>query len=97
MSILTPEEQVGFYREKGMKTLLWAAFFVAFGIAYFFWFGPWMRDATGRVNALMYAYYELFGITVGALVLGGIGGLIALYSLKHFRKSRQIKESLGNS
>lgn len=96
MSFLTPQEQVGFYREKGMKVLLWAGFMFAFALAYYIWFGPYLRDATGRVNALLYAFYELFGIEAGACVLGGIGALIALYSVKHFRKSKEIKDSLGN-
>lgn len=96
MSILTPEEQVGFYRQKGMKVLLYALFFVLFGVAYYIWFGPYLRDATGRVNALMYAFYGLFGITVGALVLMGIGVVIACFSIPHFNRSRKIKESLGN-
>lgn len=95
MSILTPEEQIGFHKQKGMKTLLYAGFFVLFAAAYFIWFGPYLRDATGRVNALMYAFYELFGITVGALVLAGIGVLIALFSLRHFNRAKKIRESIG--
>jgi hypothetical protein len=97
MSILTPEEQVGFHRQKGMKTLLYAGFFVVFALAYFIWFGPYLRDATGRVNALMYAYYELFGITVGAVVLAGIGVVVAMFSLKHFSNAKRIKDSIGNA
>jgi hypothetical protein len=97
MSLLTPHEQVGFHRQKGMKVLYYAAFFVVFAVAYYIWFGPYLRDATGRVNALMYAFYELFGITVGALVLAGIGVVVSLFSLKHFSTAKRIKESIGNA
>ena len=96
MSSLTPEEQVGFYREKGIKVLLSAGFFLLFGIAYYFWFGPHLEHATGRVNALLYSFYELFGIEVGALVFVGIGVLISLFSLRHFMKSNEIRKTLGN-
>lgn len=97
MSLLTPEEQVAFHRQKGMKVLYYATFFVVFGIVYYFWFGPWLRDATGRVNALLYSFYQLFGITVGAFVLAGIGVLISLFSLKHFNKAKEVQKSTGNS
>ena len=95
MSILTPQEQVGFHREKGFKVLLWSGFMLVFALTYYFWLGPYLRDATGRVNALMYAYYELFGIEVGALVLAGIGVLVSLFSISHFRKASEIKRSAG--
>lgn len=98
MSILTPEEQVGFYRQKGIKVLLWAGFMFLFAILYFFWFGPWLRDAPGgtSVNALLYAYYELFGIPVGALVLAGLGVIVGAFSYPHFSRSKKIQRSLGN-
>lgn len=97
MSILTPEEQVGFYRQKGYKTLGTAGLFLAIALAYFFWFGPYFRDveAGTRVNALFYSFYEAFGITAGALIIAGIALAIAAYSLRHFLRAAKIKAENG--
>jgi hypothetical protein len=93
MSILTPEEQIGFYRQKGFKTLGTAGLFLLIAVAYFFWFGPYFRDieAGTRVNALFYSFYEAFGITTGGLIIAGISLAIAAYSLRHFSRAAKIK------
>lgn len=95
-SILTPGEQVGFHREKGYKILLSAGFFFAFAIAYYFWLAPWFRDSPPeRVNAIFYAFYSAFGVTVGALVLCGIGLLICIPAFQQFSKANKIKKENG--
>lgn len=95
MSILTPQEQIGFHRQKGWKQLAYGGFFVLIAIAYYFWLGPWIENAPGgtRVNAIFLAFYELFGIEYGTFVFLGAGGLIALFSIKHFREAEKIKRS----